>query len=704
MKRSILLLIALTFLLISNVYAQEDSVRLDSAVKTRAKTIKLKEVGIVEKGKPVSRTSISVTLSEKQLQQTKGSGLAETIKEIPGVSILKTGSTISKPVIEGMHGNRILILNNEIRLEAQQWGLEHAPEIDPFLAKRIHVIKGAESVRYGAEAIGGVIIVEPPALPTSGGISGGLNLIGASNGRSGTSSAMLNGGLKSLPGFGWRMQGTLKRSGNVHSAEYYLGNTGVRELNYSAAAGYHTGKASYEVYYSRFGTELGILYSAHVGTKEDIDARISIGRPLENYGFAYNITAPRQKVVHDLFKAKAHYDFSNQLSLAITYGFQKNQRKEYDFRRGDREALPITDLVLNTHTLDLVFEKQETSGSKRLYGFNGIVQVNNNIPGTLANTFIPNYDGVTGGVFVIQRWVKDDFEFEGGLRYDFKLFDAVGYRYASDGEQYYGGQSRFHNVTGSFGTLWKIDEQWQLGSNLGLAWRAPTANELFSNGLHHGAGLYEIGDPNIKTEQGYKWVNSLKYYEGKLNFTLDAYAQYINNYIYSEPDKTFKQTVSGTYPTFRYKQTDASFLGADFSGTYRFSELLSYKLNAALIRARDLDNRKYLPYIPSDRVGQSIRLDFQLKNFGDTWLQAGHSFVRRQTRYELESDYAVPPGAYHHFQLSGGTAMKIGNQELSFNLSVDNLFNTLYKEYMNRYRYYTHDMGRNITIRLAYKF
>ncbi|NRF40355.1 TonB-dependent receptor plug domain-containing protein [Pedobacter foliorum] len=334
MKRSILLLIALTFLLISNVYAQEDSVRLDSTVKTQAKTIKLKEVGIVEKGKPVSRTSISVTLSEKQLQQTKGSGLAETIKEIPGVSILKTGSTISKPVIEGMHGNRILILNNGIRLEAQQWGLEHAPEIDPFLAKRIHVIKGAESVRYGAEAIGGVIIVEPPTLPTSGGISGGLNFIGGSNGRSGASSAMLNGGLKSLPGFGWRMQGTLKRFGNVHSADYYLGNTGVRELNYSAAAGYRTGKANYEVYCSRFGTELGILYSAHVGTKEDIDARIAIGRPLENYGFSYDITAPRQKVVHDLFKVKAHYDFSNQQSLAITYGFQKNQRKEYDFRRG----------------------------------------------------------------------------------------------------------------------------------------------------------------------------------------------------------------------------------------------------------------------------------------------------------------------------------------------------------------------------------
>ncbi|ATP55289.1 TonB-dependent receptor [Pedobacter ginsengisoli] len=696
----LLLIFALGFLSIIHAYAQ---VLTDS--------IKLKEVSIVDKLKPISRTSISVTLSEKQLQQTKGSDLAETIKEIAGVSILKTGSTISKPVIEGMHGNRILILNNGIRLEAQQWGLEHAPEIDPFLASRIHVIKGAESVRYGAEAIGGVVIVEPPSLPISEGISGTLNLIGALNGRSGATSAMLNGGLKSLPGFGWRLQGTFKRSGNVRSAEYYLGNTGVQEVNYSAAAGYNKGRASYEIYYSRFGTELGILYSAHVGTKEDIDARIAIGRPLENYGFTYNITAPRQKVVHDLLKTKAHYVVNDGQSLDITYGFQKNQRKEYDFRRGDREALPITDLVLNTHTLDLVFEKQNLHGTKRLYGFNGIFQVNNNIPGTLANTFIPNYDSFTGGVFVIQRWLTKDFEFEGGLRYDFKLFDAAGYRYANNSddnseitEQYYGGQSRFHNVTGSFGMLWKINEYWQLGSNLGLAWRAPTANELFSNGLHHGAGLYEIGDPNIKTEQGYKWVNSLKYYKEKLNFTFDAYAQYINNYIYSEPDKTFRQTVSGTYPIFRYKQTNASFFGTNFSGTYHFSKVISYKLNASLIRARDVSNSKYLPYIPSDRLDQHIHLNFQFKNLNNIWIQAGHSFVRRQTRYEPESDYAAPPDAYHLFQLSGGTTMKIGAQELGLNLGVDNLFNTPYKEYMNRYRYYTHDMGRNITIRLAYKF
>lgn len=673
----------------------------------------LKEVEVKGRTQPVNRTSISSTLTRQQMESSQGGNLAEVLKDIAGVSMLKSGSTISKPVIHGLHSNRILILNNGIRLEGQQWGAEHAPEIDPFIAERMQVIKGAESVRFGAEALGGVVVVTPPALPEDPKVLGALSLVGASNGRSGTSSAMLNGGLKSLPGFGWRVQGTLKKAGNIRTADYYLGNTGLREQNFSAALGYGRGNALYEVYYSRFSTDLGILYSAHAGTKEDIEARIAIGRPLEDYGFTYKITAPRQEITHDLLKLKAHYDLQSGKSLDVVYGFQRNHRKEFDFRRGDREALPITDLVLNTHTLDLSFEQKLDNGSKRLYGFNGVVQVNNNIPGTLATTFIPNYDSFTGGLFLMQRWVKDAVEWEAGIRYDFKTFNAAGFRYQYNTseelqengvkEEYYGGQNRFHNVTGSLGGLWKINSSWQLTTNIGVAWRAPTANELFSNGLHHGAGLFEIGNANIKAEQGYKWVSSIRHFAGRLNFNLDAYAQYIHGYIYTQPDQTFRQTVSGTYPIFRYQQTNASFFGADLSGSYQLLSSLSYQLNAAVVRAKDLSKRKYLPYIPSDRIDQGLRWELDAKK-SNSYFQLGHSFVARQSRYEPGSDYAAPPAAYHLVKLMAGTRIKLNTQELGLSFSVDNLFNTSYKEYMNRYRYYTHDMGRNMTIRMNYKF
>lgn len=697
------------------LYAQKTAdirkLRVDTLKADTVKhpAIRLKEVGIKTRSKPLSRTNISATLTAQDLESSKGNVLAEVLKDISGMNVLKTGATISKPVIHGLHSNRILIMNNGVRLEGQQWGAEHAPEIDPFVAGSMHVIKGAESVRYGAEALGGVVMVEPPALPVNEGIAGSLDLVGASNGRSGTSSAMLNGGLKQLPGFGWRIQGTAKKAGNVRSADYILGNTGVRELNYSAAIGYQTSRALYEIYYSQFSTELGILYSAHAGTKEDIEARIAAGRPAEDYDFTYQITAPRQRIFHDLLKLKTRYNLSEGKSLNVIYGYQRNHRKEFDFRRGDREALPITDLVLNTHTLDLSLEQQGQNGSKRIYGFNGMGQVNNNIPGTLANTFIPNYDSFTGGLYLIQRWVKDAFELEAGLRYDFKVFDAAGFRYQYQNEEdvnkagtYYGGHSRFHNVTGAVGALWKISQDWHLATNVGLAWRAPTANELFSNGLHHGAGLYEIGDAGLKTEQGYKWISAVKHFSAIFNFNLDVYAQYLHHYIYTQPDGSFQQTVSGTYPIFRYLQTNASLIGADLSGSYRFLPQLSYRFNVSVVRGWDLSRKQYLPYIPSDRLNHHLRFDF-LPRYA-SWLQIGHSFVRRQTRYEAGTDYAPPPPAYQLIQLSAGSKFKIGSEEIGFGISADNLFNTAYKEYMNRYRYYTHDLGRNISLRLAYKF
>lgn len=671
---------------------------------------RLREVQIKGRQAAITRTSISSTLSNQQLEKTRGGTLGEVLTDISGVNLLKSGSTISKPIIHGLYSNRILILNNGIRLEGQQWGAEHAPEIDPFIAQQIHVIKGAESVKYGAEAIGGIVITEPPALPQTATVSGNVNLIGASNGRAVTTAAMLTGGLKGIEGFGWRVQGSAKKSGNIKTADYYLGNTGVRELNFSAAAGYKTGHSNYEAYYSRFSTELGILYSAHIGTIEDINARIAAGRPLENYGFSYDITAPRQKVSHQLLKLTGHYDLNHNNVLNITYAFQKNHRKEYDTRRGDREAIPITDLVLNTHTVDVKLDMPISDGVKRSYGINSMVQVNNNISGTLANTFIPNFDSYTAGAFVVQHWIKEKYEFEAGLRYDYKYFDAAGFRYSyttaqdqqsENTEQYYGGSNSFNNVTGSAGIIWKFNLKWHLASNIGLAWRSPTANELYSNGLHHGAGLYEVGNPAMRNEKGYKWITSLKHSGTLVKFNLDVYLQYINNYIYSRPDLHFKQTISGTYPVFRYTQTNATFAGIDFTGTYQFLPAFSYQLNASLVRAKDVTAKNYLPYIPADRMSQAIHWDLDLKG---TYLQFKHSFVCRQNRFEAESDYAPPPGSYHLFTMTAGTSVKFGQQVMSINMSADNLFNVLYKDYMNRYRYYTHDIGRNLTLRLAYKF
>ncbi|MCB0572786.1 MAG: TonB-dependent receptor, partial [Phaeodactylibacter sp.] len=233
-------------------------------------SIVLQEVVVSEEAPVLEATQSSSTLDAAQLQSERGLSLGDAMSQLPGVTTLNTGATIAKPVIQGLHSNRVLILNNGVRQEGQQWGSEHAPEIDPFLADKVTVIKGASSVRYGADAIGGVVLVEPRPLPQQAGIGGEANLQAFSNGRVGIASGMLEGRLKGKLPLSGRLQGTVKRGGNLQTPGYYLDNTGVEELNFSWAVGLQQKQWSTEAFYSRFYTQLGIFSGSHIGNLTDL--------------------------------------------------------------------------------------------------------------------------------------------------------------------------------------------------------------------------------------------------------------------------------------------------------------------------------------------------------------------------------------------------------------------------------------------------
>ncbi|WP_407426056.1 TonB-dependent receptor [Arcticibacter sp.] len=669
-------------------------------ISLHTQDIKLNEVEITGHRSSVPTSNAATTISGTELDRTRGGNLAEAMKSISGVNMLQTGSTISKPVIQGLHSNRILTLNNGIRQEGQQWGSEHAPEIDPFIARRITVIKGAEAIRYGAEAIGGVVLVEPPSLPHSSEIKAELNLTGASNGRAGTVSGMITGGLPKLHGFGWRIQGTAKKAGNVKSADYYLENSGMHETNFSAAVGYHTEHLETEVYYSHFQTELGIFKGAHFGNLTDLQDRIAYGRPLFDGSFTYKLEAPLQKVSHDLLKLKSHFHLSNGASVNATYGFQSNNRQEYDLRRV-LNATPSLNLKLHSHTLDLNIENMSTSGLKTILGLSGLMQINNNVPGTGITPMIPNYDSFGAGAYGLVKLFKRNYELEVGARYDYRNLDALGYN--RDG-QLYGDVHNFHNISLSAGGVLHLNNHFHLRSNFGTAWRPPVVSELYSDGLHHGTGSYERGDAGLKSERAFKWMNSVEFEAGKFSLNLDAYVNFIHDYIYLAPSDTYFENIRGTFPVFNYQQTNARFLGTDLTAAYQVLPFLMYEIKGSIVRAKDTRNKLYLPWIPSDRVDNSLRL--KLPNtaaLSDSYLRIQYQYVSKQTRYDEGSDYTAPPSAYHLLNLDAGFQIKTGKNSLSLNLSVNNLTNKLYKEYMNRFRYYAHDTGRNFILRATYR-
>lgn len=267
-------------------YALETSeVRLDAAAPAVVRNFQLHPDAIalrdaMVRGHRADEPNAQATnsLSGMALRQASGQALGEALQKISGVSAIQTGPSIFKPIIHGLHSNRISILNNGVRQEGQQWGQEHGPEIDPFIASRLTVVKGAASVRYGSDAIGGVVLVEPAVLPDSAGTTAEVQLVGAGNNGLGAGSAQVQGSPAGLPALRWRVQGTAKRAGTTRSPGYYQQNTGFSEYDYSAALGWQKDTYGVEVFYSHFGTKLGILSSAYTGSYQDLLAAIARDR------------------------------------------------------------------------------------------------------------------------------------------------------------------------------------------------------------------------------------------------------------------------------------------------------------------------------------------------------------------------------------------------------------------------------------------
>ncbi|WP_200977263.1 TonB-dependent receptor [Echinicola sp. 20G] len=631
------------------------------------------------------------------LDENRGKNLGETLKDLPGVTTFTTGANISKPVIHGMHSNRIMILNNGVRQEGQQWGGEHAPEIDPFMAEDISVVKGAETVRFGPEAMGGVILVTPPKLPVSGGLKGAANLIGATNGQSGAGSISLEGGIKKLQGFGYRVQASSRVGGNIKSPNYYQDNTGMRELNFSGALGYNTKTLGMELFYSRFSTEIGILSDSHTGNSSDLDDLIENGRPFSDKGFSYSIENPRQKVNHQLFKAKGHYHLNNDGVVNFSYAFQKNNRQEFDKRRGSLNDHAALDLELFTNTFDVSYEHPTFKKWDGTFGINVLQQANNNVPGTGVTPLIPNYDLVNLGAYATEKYINGPFEFEAGARYDFRYVDAARYNQSGELEER---DFTFKNFTASLGAAYSFNNYWMITSNIGSAWRPPNINEQFSQGLHHGAAAVEIGNPDFVSEQAIKWVNTLNFTKDKLSAELTGYYHKINNYIYLNPTGEQYVSLRGTFNVYEYLQTDASFWGIDLSTNYELLPTLSWYIKGSIIRAKNLIDHNYLPFIPADQI--ETGLNYQKEQFGKLTLSNLSVFKQRR---EPDFDLAPAPPGYNLWNISyNRTIFSATSSSLKGGLSVNNIFNTEYKNYMNRFRYFSHEMGRNISLRLKYEF
>lgn len=673
------------------------SIYLDQSVKF------LKDAVVRTERLSEKTTMNKIELKGIDLEKTRGRSLSDALKEIPGVTTLATGPTISKPVIQGMHSNRILIINNGIRQEGQQWGSEHAPEIDAFIANKLTVIKGSGSIRYGSDAIGGVILVEPNPLRDSTGIGGEINLVGISNGRQGVVSGILEGNIKKLKGLSWRVQGTLKRAGNVKTPTYFLKNTGFDEKNFSWSVGYKRANTGIELFYSQFNTDIGVFTGSHIGNLTDLENAFNADRPNIESNFSYKIDRPFQHVEHELFKVKTYWYVSEKSKLNLTLARQYNLRDEYDKDKPLNDSLaalnrPELHYEITTHTGELSYDHEWFNGLKGNIGVTGMNQKNT----YQGRVFIPNFENHSYALFLIERYERKNMEYEFGTRYDYEWFKI--YKFTSTG--IYSPERSFKNISFNTGFVYKFIKGYSFRLNVGTAFRAPSINELFGNGLHHGEGRVLVANEKLNPETAYAAVGGFTISDEKrLYGQIDFYYRIIDGYIYLQPQLPASLTIRGAFPTFSYTQTDANFIGGDVWLKYRLNKKWEtfHKLN--IVRAFNTSLNEFIPFIPSDRTENGIAYKIaDQKMFENTQLTLSALNVAKQTRVQQDADYKAPPKAYVVLNFDLSTTLNIAHQHLELGFSINNLLNERFREYMNAFRYFTDEPGRSLVIRMKYHF
>ena len=674
-------------------------------IQLHLKENNLDEILITAQRKSFSSNAVSENLNEEMLRRDFGKSFAATLQQVKGVSAIETGATVAKPVIHGMHSQRILIVNNGVRQRGQQWGDDHAPELDMNTAGSIGVLKGADAVRYGSEALGGVVVLENRLLPYQRRqIKGTFSSLYGSNGRRYALSGFMDGAFPFLKDLAWRFQGTYINAGDRATPHYLLNNTGMREKDFSLALGYNKKKYGMDVFYSRFDTRLGVLYSSQMGDVDLLKERIALGRPVQVEPFTRKIDVPHQDVVHHLLRGSAFFTPGHWGTIRMQYAYQTDHRNEFHARRNNLSHIPSLSLDLVSIQADIGWKHHYATRWESEIGLHYASADNTNMPGTGVVPIIPNYVETNTGIFAIQKYTAEKWSAEAGVRFDHQYSNADGIDTYS---RRYGSKRYFSNFTYNAGGKYHFSKHLNLVSNVGVAWRAPHAYELYSNGLDHAAGIYAVGDSSLLSERSAKWITSLNYASSHVQFSIDTYFQWVRNFIYDEPGKEYMTIISGVYPVFKYKQTHAFFRGVDADFNWNPIKNMQYNLMGSMIWVNESSTGRYLPYIPALRIMQSVRYTYPLENKkGETHIHFKHRYVAKQRRFDPQTDLiGVSPPAYHLFGLEAGYTLPMkNNRKVSVLAAVENLFNKEYKEYTNRFRYYAHDVGRDIRFSVVWQF
>jgi iron complex outermembrane recepter protein len=657
-------------------------------------------------------------LARAQLDRQQGGAFADLLENVAGVTTINTGVGIAKPVIRGMSYNRVMVLDQGIRQEGQQWGADHGLEIDQFDVEQVEIIKGPASLQYGSDAMGGVIHILPPEALEEGVHQAELQGVYKYNNALRGASVSARGNRQGLV---YRLRYSHQDFNNyrVPADEFnYAGfilpiygqrlrNTSGQERNFALSLGVEQKWGSSHIKLSRFHQQVG-LFPGAVG--------IPSAFQLQRYDEQRSIALPRQNNIHwkVLWNTQLYLDKGE---LEIDAGFQRNIRRE--------ESLPHTmgvgenrfgtlalGLFLNTYSLNVKLTQPLGKSWQQVVGLQA-QRMENDYSGF--EFLLPQYQAwMTGAYSFWEYRGLDNWQLNAGLRLDGGAYDIRKHQQPLYDENLEPNgefsmrnpdiDRQFLNPSVSLGALYRASERVEMKLNLGSSFRMPTPNELASNGIHHGTFRHEKGNPDLESERGYQLDLALDYRLSWLSLSLTPFASYYDHYIYLAPTPFYSRLPSGSQITWEYRQASSRFWGGEINAEVLAGKNMTLRASVEYVNAQNLDSGLPLPLTPpfSALTEWSYRLPFNNPVLKQTEIWAEVRYVaaqRRVDRNERSTDgYTLPA-------LGFSQTLDILGYQPRLVVRADNLFNTTYFNHLSRYRLLNlPEAGFNLMVSLRQPF
>jgi iron complex outermembrane receptor protein len=681
------------------------------------------------------KTSIEKSLKKGILDNYSDKSLGDALNTLSGVASLNTGNSIVKPMIHGLHSSRLLIVNNNVRLFDQEWGDEHAPNIDINSGGRIYVVKGANTLKYGSDAIGGLILIKPKKYAVKDSIFGKTNTSLNSNGFGGNLNTEIIKTYKS--GYYTKLQASYKQFGDFNSPDYNLTNTGIKNLNASLRFGFNGFEKGFSAYYSFVNNEFAVLKASHTGNVTDLVLALESEVPRVIEDFSYGFDFPKQEISHHLAKIEGYKRINNLGKLTVQYDLQVNRRKEFDLRRGSFADRPVIDLRLFTNSLQSNLEIDFSDDLKVDTGILLRYQQNKaNSTGT--NPLIPYFDKYDAGFFSIGNYkFNSSTSISAGFRYDFSKINARKEYNLTDWNETFNYDElfpefetgvidgveivtkptfTFHNFSTSLGFSKFFENDLALSINYGLASRVPNPSELFSQGVHHSAARIETGLLTIDKEIANKFIFSLERSNADFGFSISPYYKHIDGFVQLIPIG-IKTTIRGAFPVWEYNQVNARIFGVDIDINKKLGDRFNYTGSLSLLQGDNLSEDISLIQMPSTNFSNAI--SYTNKELNQLTITVNQKTILQQNRFpdynfsgfnpvlqdDVFVDISSTPEDYTLFGINTSAVFKTGKKgSLKLEFNVENLLNVSYRNNLNRLRYFADDLGRNYNLKLKLNY